>query len=141
MSTTEIISTLQRVNDITITRNSNGIIITAKAITEVGKLKLRQILDIERLKEGTLFYTLGNPVSYSIALLEPYLKKLGKEKDYPGGCVFKTKEDAVIHSQLHNLKYKPYGLIIKNVDTDIDWSKETDEGFGRLLIDSFIVNI
>jgi hypothetical protein len=141
MSTIQFISTVSRTNDIRIVRDSSGYIIKASANTLKGKLELRRILNYERLKEGFLYYTLGNPCTYSDALLDPEVKKLGREPGYDGGYVFRTKELAKDFSRMNNLNFIPYGLIIKNPDKDIDWSKEQENGYGSLTADSYIVEV
>ena len=88
-------------------------------------------------------FTLGNPATYEVAIdKDPDLKKLGKNEDYDGGCVFRTKEDAANSSLAKEYGYHVYGLILPNGwNQDVDSSKEAEEGFSRLVNDARIVRI
>lgn len=90
-----------------------------------------------------MIYTIGNTKNYNTYLKEiPNLKKKGRDRDYQGGSVFKTLEDAENYLddlELNN-EYSVYGV-------EADWDKDTDtslDGSTRyrdLLIDSKIIKI
>ncbi len=94
-------------------------------------------------------YTIGNFNSYDKALSEGEVKKLGKEGDYPGGCIWKTKEEAqafivadniiIDGTKRDNKKFAVYELKLSG-DWDSDVSKEVGkDGVHILLVDAVIV--
>lgn len=109
---------------------------------------------MEKLYQNNIAYTIGNYKNYDEVLAsgEP-VTKLGKyeteQEKYPGGCVWKTKDEAqnfinadkimIDGTKRDNKKFAVYKLhLTNNWETDI--SKEVDEdGFHMLLVDAIIV--
>lgn len=94
-------------------------------------------------------YTLGSTKNYDEALkLDPTTKKLGKNEDYEGGWVWKSKEDAEIFLQSQNFleidwgdgkcrnpnDFSVYGLFIN--DWEIDTCNSENDNNYHLLIDA-----
>ena len=87
-----------------------------------------------------MIYTIGHTKSYLQYFKEQgQPKKLGRNKDYIGGSVFKTKEEAKNYLDIHNLiDYSVFGVAA-------DWEKDTieheNELFHDLLVTSNLVKL
>jgi len=94
--------------------------------------------------QGIDAYTIGCAESYSQGLCqEKTLRKLGRTDNYDGGAVFRSKESAQKFIDDNNYKwYAVFGLTLPNGwETDVDESKEKEEGFCRLLNNAKIVSL
>lgn len=90
-------------------------------------------------------FTIGNMRSYEpcFAPGEPQPTKIGRTDDYPGGAVFRTREDAEawLKAQTLCLGWGVYGLILPN-GWDVDVSSTLGpEGYFRLLYDALLVRL
>jgi len=64
-----------------------------------------------------MIYTIGRTAAYEKNFIDlPIVEKLGRTDDYPGGCVWKTREEAEKYCQGD---YSVYGV-------DADWEKDTE---------------
>lgn len=75
-----------------------------------------------------IVYTIGNPYYYEIGLKESSsqnpLLKMGRDQEYLGGIIFKTKEEALEYIKENGLDYIPYGVILKN-----GWEEDVDDSY------------
>lgn len=90
-------------------------------------------------------FTIGNTESYERGLQEAQqtrkpLLKIGRTDDYDGGAVFRTPDDAQAFINRHNYPYSVYQLTLGS-EGEIDWSHETELGYGFLLVSSPISKI
>jgi len=90
-------------------------------------------------------FTIGSRSSYDRALAtEPEVKKLGRQPDYGGGWVWRTREAAEAFIEAHpNLGFEPkvYGLVLPaNWDKDVS-PEPAEDGVHRLLHDALIVQL
>lgn len=87
-----------------------------------------------------MFYTLGNPDIYEEYLSnDPHPMKLGRKNDYIGGSIFRSQEDAKKFLKKNRIPFNVYGVVVQ--EKDIDFSKEKENGFGDLLVDSLLIRI
>lgn len=93
-----------------------------------------------------LAFTIGPKMMYNRAVKNKFLKK-GRRFDYPGGCVWRRKEEAEKYLRLYNNlidfgsgpeECSVYGLLLREEDI----SKDVDEeGIHYLLTDSRLVKL
>lgn len=92
-----------------------------------------------------IVFVVGQEVNYDKALSsEPEVKKVGRNDldypDYDGGGVFRTVDSARKYIEDNNLPYAVYKIQLPtDWATDVDDSKELEEGFCRLLNNSIII--
>ena len=84
----------------------------------------------------SVIYTIGHTESYELYFEEQeHPEKLGRTKDYPGGSVWLTKEEAEKHCPEG---YSVYGV---NADWDRDTERNLEENWHDLLVTSLLIKV
>lgn len=84
-----------------------------------------------------MIYTMGNPVVYEPLFDNPEPpRKTGRKEGYPGGCTWKTYQEAAMVAAIYG--YKVYGVVA-------DWDKDTEPNengkWNDLLVDSILIKL
>lgn len=94
----------------------------------------------KEIRSKKVAYTVGDKKGYDESLAEVGRepKKIGREEGYEGGCIWQTLGEAEEWLKAHpQYPYDVYMVQLPNGwDTDVDTSKQAEEGFARLLVDS-----